>query len=72
MMKTYRLMAIICLFVIVLITVAMIISLAQGSSERFFVLGGVWVAAILLCFVLVKGFKNRFRKEEKDEGTSED
>jgi len=70
-MKNYRIAAVICLLLIIAITVLMILALAAGNIQRFFIFGGVLIAVVIFSRVVVKTFKNRYMKEESNDGTSE-
>jgi len=70
-MKAYRVLSFICLGLLAVITVFMILALFAGKPNSFFVFGGVWVGVVIVSFVVVKSFKNKYRKEEENDRASE-
>jgi len=70
-MKTYRVAAVICIAVLAALTVGMIITLIAANYDLFFAIGGVLVAALIVSYMVVKTFKNKYGKEKEDDGTSE-
>jgi len=70
-MKTYRIMAVILIALILGEFALMVIALLQGKFSQFFIDGSVLIAMILAGVLLLRGFRHKREAEEKEKEGSE-
>lgn len=70
-MKTYRIMAVILIALILGEFALMIVALLRGEYSQFFIDGGVLVAMILAGLLLKRAVAHEREKETQDSGDTE-
>ena len=66
-MKKQQIVALIFILLIALCVLMMIVSLVMGDLNRFMILGGVFVALVILAYVFVKMVKPKKTDKESEE-----